>query len=348
MEDLALLLRVFAGVVSAVFRAIVRRLLHGPAAPSWSWSVELRVVALRAVIMTTADHADPVARSRLEARIDPPLPRRVRSQLDMRTAVVAQLPVEWHLPRARNDAAVLLYFHGGGYVGGSPASHRRWVACLALATDCRAVVPEYRLAPMHRFPAAVDDAAAVYGALLAAGESPDRIIVAGDSAGGGLALALLLRVRKEGGPLPAGAMLFSPYADLTHSGASMLRNASTDYLPLGPTRPNYEYLGAHDPHDPLASPLYADLAGLPPMLVFAGEREMILDDATGIVAAAQKAELDVRLHLAAGMMHVWPAVLPEHPSTEAARDAAADWVAQRLGASPSAGERPAEHLPRQR
>ncbi len=131
------------------------------------------------------------------------------------------------------DRCTLLYFHGGGYVAGSPATHRQWVSRLSWAIGCRAYVPAYRLAPQHPFPAALDDAFAVYLALLDRGVPPGEIVLAGDSAGGGLSLALLLRLRDEARPLPAGAVLFSPYTDLEHTAPSIITNLATDYLPVG-------------------------------------------------------------------------------------------------------------------
>jgi acetyl esterase/lipase len=227
-------------------------------------------------------------------------------------------PAEWHLcdlPPGDEGPVTLFYLHGGGYLAGNPATHRQFVATLAWELGATAVVPDYRLAPAHRFPAAVDDAVAAYRELVAGGLDPATVVIGGDSAGGGLAMATLLRLRDEGDPLPAGALLFSPYVDLEHSGASIETNQATDYLPLGVVRPNFEYLGGHDPRDPYASPLFGDLRGLPPLLIFGGEREMILDDAVRLAARAEAAGVATTLHLGRDMPHVWPAVLPTEPET---------------------------------
>lgn len=319
MAGLVSMLRVLFGVLGALARRCWHRLWHGPAVPSWSWSVELRAVALRAFVAAAAADPDPRTRTRLESRIDPPLPRRLQRVIMVERSTVAGLTAEWHRPRrggiALHPQATILYFHGGAYVAGSAATHRRWVANLTWGTGATSVVPNYRLAPQHRFPAALDDAVEVYRALLASGTDPGRLFVAGDSAGGGLAAAMLLRLRAEGDALPAGAILFSPYTDLEHTGASIWENAATDYLPLGEVRVHTEYLGDHDPRDPYASPLYGDFTGIPPLLIFAGGREMIRDDATRLASAAERDAVTVDLEIAQDMYHVWTALLPNHPET---------------------------------
>jgi acetyl esterase/lipase len=328
VRTVALAAQLLFAVVIAAIRAVAHRLRHGPAVPGWGWMVELRAVALRAFIMSAAAHPDPAARAHLESRFDPPLPRRLRRVLRRRPAKVGGVPGEW-IERADpslGDTCTLLYFHGGGYVAGSPATHREWVSRLTWSAGVRTFVPDYRLAPAHRFPAALDDAIATYEGLLAAGTPAGSIVVAGDSAGGGLATALLLRLRDEGRPLPAGTVLYSPYTDLTHSGASIVANAATDYLPLGEIRPNTEYLGDHDPTDPYASPVHGDFTGIPPLLVFAGGREMILDDSTRLVDRARSHGCDAVVHIAEDMYHVWPAVLPHHPDTLVAEARTAEWI----------------------
>jgi acetyl esterase/lipase len=318
MRTLILVLQLLVGVAMALARSVWRRLRCGPAVPSWSWSVEMRAVALRGFIMSAAAHPDPLARKTIESRFDPPLPRHLRRVLRRRTETVGGVPGEWieRQSPALSAAGTLLYFHGGAYLAGSPATHREWASRLTWATGCSTYVPDYRLAPQHRFPAAVDDAVAVYSTLLGQGHRPESVILGGDSAGGGLALALLLRLRDEGLPLPAGALLFSPYTDLAHTGGSMVINAPTDYLPLyDEVRPNVEYLGDHDPTDPYASPVYGAYGGIPPLLVFVGGREMILDDSTRLVDRVEATGGRATLHLSPDMYHVWPAVLPGHPET---------------------------------
>jgi len=208
---------------------------------------------------------------------------------------------------ARNDR-VLLYFHGGGYQIGSIATHRDLILRIAEAAGCRALGVDYRLAPEHRFPAAVEDAVAVYRWVLDQGYAPAKIAIAGDSAGGGLALAALVALRGRGFPMPAAAAMLSPWTDLAAAGASYRTRAAHDpihqrgmLLALAKT-----YLGPDgDPREPLASPLYADLRGLPPLLIQVGDRETILDDSRGLAERARATGVDTTLEIWDGMIHVF-------------------------------------------
>jgi acetyl esterase/lipase len=321
MRGALVTLRIALAVFGAVLWRTWRRLRFGPAVAGWSWRVELRMVMLRAFLDAARHSSDPNARGRIEEKIDPPLPRPLRKVLKLQTLSMSGIEVE-RIERVAGgiDPASrpqFLYLHGGGYLAGSAATHRRWVARLAWATGADAFVPNYRLAPEHQFPAALEDAMAVYKGLLAEGIEPARVIIAGDSAGGGLAAALLLRLRDTNQPLPAGGILFSPYTDLEHTADSIRENRATDYLPgaLVAAGANTLYLGTHDPRDPYASPMYGRYAGIPPLLVFAGGREMIRDDAVRLVNAASRDGCAATLHVAADMYHVWPALLPSHPET---------------------------------
>lgn len=335
MKTLLTVLQLLFAMLVAVVARIGRRLFKGPAVPGWGWDVELKAVALRSFIMTAATHPDPLARAKLEAKLDPPLPARLRKVMQLEHDTVAGIPVDRHLRIGSGadltDTATILYFHGGGYLAGSPATHRRFVANLTWAVGGSAVVPDYRLAPEHPYPAAVDDAVAVYRALLADGTDPATTIIAGDSAGGGLTLACLLRLRDEGDQLPAGAMVYSPYTDLEHTADSIFRNVATDYLPvMTPIRPLYEYAGDHDPKHPYLSPRYGDYTGIPPLLVFAGGREMILDDATRLADKAIADGSEVTLHVSDDMYHVWPALLPNHPETLKLLAMCREWVVAKV------------------
>ncbi len=314
-------LRIAVAVLWAVLRRTWHRLRVGPAVAGWSWRVELRMVAFRAFLDAARESADPDARSRIEEALDPPLPRALRKVFRRCSIHMSGIAVE-KLERVASgidssSRPTLLYLHGGGYLAGSAATHRRWVVRLAWAIGAEAYVPDYRLAPEHKFPAALDDAMAVYKGLLAEGVDPATLFIAGDSAGGGLAAALLLKLRDTNEPLPAGGILFSPYADLEHTAPSLLQNRATDYLPaaLIGARANTLYLGDHDPRDPYASPIYGEYSGIPPLLVAAGDREMIRDDAVRLVAAATRDGCDAMLHIAPLMYHVWPALLPNHRET---------------------------------
>jgi epsilon-lactone hydrolase len=231
-------------------------------------------------------------------------------------------------PRGEEPGRTVLYLHGGGYAIGSPVSHRSLATHLAVAARARVVVLDYRLAPEHRFPAAVDDALGAYRALLDGGAPPSALAVAGDSAGGGLTVATLLAARDAGLPLPACAVCFSPWADLTQSGATIDTKATEDPMvrKLDLDRWAEAYLGDHDPKDPLASPLFGDLGGLPPLLVYVGSREVLLDDSVVLVERVREAGGDATLHVGEGLIHVWPqfaGMVPE--GTETVGEAAA-WV----------------------
>ena len=203
---------------------------------------------------------------------------------------------------------VIAYFHGGGYVVSSPQTHRDIAAHLAKATGARVLNVGYRLAPEHLFPAALEDAEAVYRSLLEDGCNPGRIVLAGDSAGGGLAAALLVKLRDEGAELPAGAALLCPWADLACAGESYVARA--DRSPVGNREMGIMmgqlYLGEDgDPAHPYASPVHASLEGLPPLFVQACENEVFLDDARTIARNAEQAGVRAELYVWPGLFHTW-------------------------------------------
>ena len=242
------------------------------------------------------------------------------------------VPAEWvHAPAVAADR-VLLVFHGGGYVSGSLRTERALAGRLARATGGRALSVDYRLAPEHPFPAAVEDARAAYRWLLAQGIPPGRVAVAGVSAGGGLALALLLVLRDAGEPLPACAVLISPFADLTCSAPSYASRAAAE--PILSARWLREcaawYLAGQDPRAPLASPRFAALHGLPPLLIDVGEDELLLDDATGVAAAARAAGVTVVCTVWPGMYHIFHGAAGVLPEAQAALDRIGVFVRQAL------------------
>jgi acetyl esterase/lipase len=197
--------------------------------------------------------------------------------------------------------------HGGGYVIGSINTHRAMIARIARASNARALAIDYRLAPEHPFPAAVDDATAAYKWLLAEGYEPGKIVIAGDSAGGGLTLAALVALRDSGVPMPAGAVPISPWTDLEGTGESVRSRAAKDPMvtPGNLAESAKQYYGAHDPRDPLVSPLHANFRGLPPMLIHVGDAEILLDDATRVAERAKLAGVKVELEVWDDMIHVW-------------------------------------------
>lgn len=226
------------------------------------------------------------------------------------------ISAEWVSTPNADKERVLLYLHGGAYVLGSFKSHRDMVARLSAASGVRGLLIDYRLAPEHVFPAAIDDALAAYRWLLAQGTKPEHIVVGGDSAGGGLTLALLQTLRDKDVPMPAGAILFSPWTDLVGTVQSRTTHDATDPWISGQALSFVSgmYAGTEDAHNPLISPIYADLHGLPPLLIHVGNDEVLLDDSLQVAEHAKAANVPVEITVWEGMWHVFPAfayVLPE-------------------------------------
>ncbi len=232
--------------------------------------------------------------------------RRLPRDVQVERIVAGGVPAVWMVPSGASGR-VLLYLHGGGFVMCSPWTHGPTAVGIARVAGARALLPDYRLAPEHPFPAALDDCLAVYRWLLDRGVQPCDIAIGGDSAGGNLTLATLLSIRDAGLPLPAGAICLSPATDLTASGESFRARAGDEVLltpsfcrAVGPM-----YLGQSDPAAPLASPLFADLRGLPPMLIHVGTREMLLDDSVRIADRARAAGVDITLKIWEGLWHAF-------------------------------------------
>lgn len=230
--------------------------------------------------------------------------------------LIGAMNAEWIAAPGADPSRIILYLHGGGFRIGSIASHRDLIQRLSETSRAKILAIDYRLSPEHLFPAPVEDALAAWRWLLHWGHAPQRIALAGDSAGGGLALSLMLAARDAKLPLPCAAVLMSPWTDMTASGASYDTNAAADPLHqramiLGMAK---GYLGkSGDPRDPLASPLFADLTGLPPLLVQCGAPEVLVDDATALAARARENGVEADLDLYADMIHVFQtyAELPE-------------------------------------
>ena len=249
-------------------------------------------------------------------------------------AEVGGVPGWWCRPDNAPADAAILYFHGGAYVVGSALAYRHFVGQVAARAKVAAFVPEYGLAPEHPFPAAVDHARAAYKGLVEQGF--ERIALAGDSAGGGLALVLLslevAKARDGSGLRPVGAIVMSPWTDLALSGASMETHAEADPLStkaaLAATAELY--LGGHDPRDPQVSPLYGDLAGLPPVRVHVGEDEILLDDSVRYGERLESAGGTIEVHTWQGMIHVFPSSVSLLHAAKEALDDIGDFLRQQL------------------
>lgn len=238
---------------------------------------------------------------------------RLPSGIDIETTEIEGMSAEWLRPKNLNNATspdeTLLYLHGGGYILCGPDTHRGMVATMAKNARLNALVIDYRLAPENPFPAAVDDALKAYRWLIARGTPASAITVAGDSAGGGLTLALLMALRDAGDPLPAAATLLSPWTDLAMSGWSHITHRKLDPMLSveGALLGARHYLGTASPTTPLASPLYGQFEGLPPLLIHVGSNEILLDDSLRLAERARAAGVSVELKIWQDLPHVFQA-----------------------------------------
>jgi epsilon-lactone hydrolase len=244
------------------------------------------------------------------------------------------LTAEWILPEGAGKEKVIFFIHGGGYVSGSCSDHRVHVAKFVQGSGLPALLFEYRLAPEHRYPAALDDSVKAYEWLLAQGLASANIVFAGDSAGGGLCLATLLALRDKNIPLPAAAAVLSPWTDLKCTGESYITNANVCLSPQGTwTAFSKHYVGDQDATQPWISPLYGDVHGLPPLFISAGDQEILLDDARRFAEKAQKAGVDVTLQIGQGLFHCYPVCGSLFPEAQNALIEICDFIKKHAGKS---------------
>ena len=232
------------------------------------------------------------------------------------------IQAEWLIPFSSSTRSekVILYFHGGGYVTGSIEDHRMMCGLLANATGTKVLIPEYRLAPEHPFPAALDDALKVYQWLLGQGYSSANMIIAGDSAGGGLSVATVLALKEKSGSLPAAVVCLSPWADLALTGQSHTTKAKAEAVLRKDVLHEWAlcYTDESNLTNPLVSPVHGDFHGFPPLLIQVGSEEILLNDSTLLAEKAKSAGVDVTLKIWDGMWHVWQALgdmIPENKKT---------------------------------
>ena len=290
----------WAGLV-AFFAASLRRIFRGPSSPGWSWRLEWIVAVQRAVLGAMIDWPPPRIRKVMVGRVGP-----LARALDRADEELGGVPCERSTPPDCSPESHLLYLHGGGFTLGSIASHREAVSAITTYGKLCAHSVAYRQPPEDRFPAAVDDVVAAYRGLLDSGIRPAKIAIAGDSAGGNLCLALLLRAKADGLPMPACAALICPAPDMALPGKSWHRDPFLDYL----TRPVAQswlrhYVDPDQYKDPLASPIHGDLRGLPPILMHAGGGEGLLDEIETLASALREAGVSLIYQVAAEMPHVW-------------------------------------------
>jgi monoterpene epsilon-lactone hydrolase len=286
------------------------------------------VESLRAAALLRGDDTIAQQRQRLEQSMDRmPVPEGVRFE----AASGLSVPAEW-VRLGTPTSACVLYLHGGGFALGSPRSHRPLLGNLVKASGIDLLAIDYRLAPEHPYPAALEDTLAAYRWLLSTGYPPARIGVAGDSAGGGLTLSAMMAMRRERLPLPGCGVLLCGWLDLTLSGPSWKRNAAADPFASGEmVKPMVAaYVGRTPATDPGVSPVFGDFSGLPPLLVQAGTADSIEDDSHLCVRRAQEAGVDATLDLWVDMVHVWQFYAHMLPEAEAAITKIASYLTSRL------------------
>jgi acetyl esterase/lipase len=293
-------------LVSAVIAVTLSRARRGPLRPRWTWLEELLATGMKRHFAYIEGRPWPEQRRTFAAMA---VPAFAVPGVRVERATLGGSPAVWITPRdlAAGDDTTLLYLHGGAYLFGSVDEYLDLVARVARAARVRAVALEYRLAPEHPFPAALEDAVAAYRALLASGVAPEKLVVAGDSAGGGLTASLLVALRDAGAALPARAVLIGPWVDMAARGGSLASNEPYDvFAPEMIVRWSREVLAGADPTDPRASPARADLRGLPPMLVQVGGVEMLHDQVVAFAAEARAAGVEVTLRVWDECIHDWP------------------------------------------
>lgn len=304
-------LRFYGALTESLSSTAVQCAMHGRTHPEWPLSFELAMAFLRVAAGDYYDFGVALARKRVS-----PISPSVRRKTQLTRGRLAGLEVDIHTARGVDAGApTILFLHGGGYVTCSPRSHRDIIARIAASARARCIAPDYRLAPEHPYPAALDDALACYRALLADGVSPRTLFVAGDSAGGGLAVALALELRAMGLPLPRGLLLMSPWLDLTLTVEGLTGQGRGDYIGARSLAANaMQYAGRRELDHPSISPLFADLTGLPPISMETGAWEILYEQNLRFADKARAAGVVVQHSVVPGMLHAFPcfsAVLPQ-------------------------------------
>jgi epsilon-lactone hydrolase len=312
------LLRLWTAALGSTLQA---RLSGRKLRPSWSFLFEAVIRFLRLDWEQTASWPYERLRADVARR---PYPRGAVGKVKTADDTLGGVPVRRFAPRGATRTGVVVYFHGGSYIfGSSKHTHQDLIAKLALGAEQEVIGVEYRLAPEARYPAQLEDALAVYDALLSAGVRPDEIVLAGDSAGGNLALSAALALRDRALPLPRALLLFSPWSDLTMPGGSFQTNADFDFGTREVlVRQAEAFAGGIPLEDPRISPIFADPSGLPRAFVSAGEAEIPRDDILRLARRLQEAGVDVTLHVANDMPHNPPVFADFHPSGAEALQAA--------------------------
>lgn len=299
---------------------------NGPLFPGWSFSFEMttRLLKFRAAAVNQLPLDE---QQRLQEQAGEQEARRTKSKVERTKAQIAGLDGEWFVAIGQTPKRVILYLHGGGFVTGSTRTHAEMLMRLAIAADARIYTPNYHLAPGRRYPLQIAECRAVYEALLGQGIRPQDMIIAGDSAGGNLAVTVPLTLRDAKIPLPAAIAALSPWVDLARQGGTLDAHEKYDWaVPADFEFWKENYLDKQDPKDPLVSPIYADLKGLPPLRIDIGTAEMLLDQVRDFAAHAKENGLAVDLHELPGMVHNCYLLAGYFPQCQAAIDDLGAWM----------------------
>lgn len=304
------------------FQTLGSRWSRGPARPAWNFGFELMIRCLRRDWDETQDWPLQKVRAEVGGR---PYPNTMTRKVVVRDGDLDGVPARWFAPPNAHDGAVVLYFHGGSFIYGSPrTTHADVIARIALASGCTVVGLEYRLAPEHPYPAQLEDALRAFAALR---KNARRVILAGDSAGGNLALALQRALRDRGEAQASAAVLSSPWCDLTMPGRSYHDNDPYDFGTRSVLERHAQaFTGGIAFDDPRVSPMFADLAGLAPVLVIGGGAELLRDDILALADKLEAAQVDVTRHLSPDMPHNAPLFAAYHPQARAALDAVGRYI----------------------
>ena len=312
----------------AALQTTWNRLRSGPVSPERNLGLEICVVATRKLLIEI--NTWPPARMQAVSALG--MPRKLFRKVEISRVSLSGVPAQRTVARGADNGPVILYIHGGGMVLCSPRSHRDIISHIAVAAGACVYAPDYRLAPQNPFPAGLEDMFTAYRALLDQGIQPNRIVIAGDSAGGTLTLALLLKLREAGLPNPAAAVTMCPGADLTFPGESWTRNITTDCLSLPIVRQWVSYYARPDQlKDPLVSPIHGKFTGFPPMMVQTGTSECFYDNITLLVEKLKAAQVDVTFEIYPEMPHVWHLYRAVSPQGDAAIQSIARYISARTG-----------------
>ena len=321
-------------------RAAIRRFIHGPADERWSWQLEITIAVAREFLRRNTIRANELAEKEPEAwlaRLQRMRDLSDRTGMGMHCPALIEefsiddVPVMRFTPLNVNPQHEMLWVHGGGFHVGSVSSYRGMISHIAQRSGCRILAVDYRLAPEHIFPAAIEDSTKAWHWLLENSSHPEKLFVGGDSAGANIALSLTMQLRDSGITLPKACMLLSPWTDLLLAGPSFRRNSRIDYLGGGLDIADLlasTYAGDVPLTDPRVSPFHGDLSGLPPMLIQVGTNDMLLDDARAFTSKAKACGVEIELQEWDAQVHVWHQLYPVNPVSLDAMDAMGEYMDQ--------------------